>query len=158
MKKLFLLLLIALIYSCKPRIKNDVETFEKVFSMTNFDIEIQNWGCFGGSEEYFTVHKTNNEYLIKSKRTGKSHLVSQVKMNTLKDYLRSKIGKEEYGGCTSSEYIRIGSHFDSIDYQHRFCSGVNATIINDLLNYHELISKKKLMNKICATIQYIIYC
>ena len=143
MKKLFLIILIALIYSCEPRIKNDVETFEKVFSMSDFDIEIQNWGCFGGSEEYFAVNKKDNEYILKSKRTGKSHLVSQVKMDSLKNYLKSKIGKEEYGGCTSSEYIRIGTHFNSIDYQHSFCSGIEATMINDLLNYYELISEEK---------------
>lgn len=128
MKKLFLIILITLIYSCQPRIKNDTETFEKVFSMRSFDIEIQNGGCFGGSEEYFTVRKKDNTYLIKSKRTGRSNLVSQVKMDSLKVYLKSKIGKKEYGGCTSSEYIRIGSHFNSIDYRHSFCSGIEAII------------------------------
>ena len=137
MKKLFLIISIGLIYSCLPGIKNNPETLEKVFSMSDFDI--QNWGCFGGSEEYFSVSRKNDEYLLKSKRTGRSHWVPNVKMDSLKDYLKTKIGKEDYGGCTSSEYIRIGSLFNSIDYKHSFCSGVEATMINDLLNYHDLI-------------------
>ncbi len=109
--------------------------------MVDFDIEIQNWGCFGGSEEYFTVRIKDNKYHLTSKRTGKSHLVLQVKMDSLKNYLKSKIGKKEYGGCTSSQYIRIGTLFNSVDYQHSFCSGIESTIINDLLNYYELISE-----------------
>ena len=111
--------------------------------MSDFDIEIQNWGCFGGSEDYFTVKKKNNEYLLKSNKTGKSHLITKVKMDSLKNYLKVKIGKDEYGGCTSSEYIRIGSFFNSIDYRHSFCSGNEATMINDLLNYYELISEEE---------------
>lgn len=85
MKKLLLIILIASIYSCEPRINNDAETFEKVFSMSDFDIEIQNWGCFGGSKNYFTVKKKNNEYLLKSNKTGKSHLITKVKMDSLKN-------------------------------------------------------------------------
>ncbi|WP_132065950.1 hypothetical protein [Aquimarina spinulae] len=146
MKKLILILIIGLIYSCKPRIKNNPETLEKVFAMSDFDIEIQNWGCFGGSEEHFNVTVKNNGFLLKSKRTGKSHLVSKIKMDSLKNYLKTKIGKENYGGCTSSEYIRIGSLFNSVDYQHSYCSGIEATMINDLLNYYELISKNEKEN------------
>ncbi|WMJ73750.1 hypothetical protein RCC89_11340 [Cytophagaceae bacterium ABcell3] len=143
MKKLFLIILLAFLYSCEPRIKNDTETFEKVFSMSEFDIEIQNWGCFGGTADYFTVKKKNNEYILKSKETGKSHLISQAKMDSLKNYLEAKIGKDEYGGCTSSEYIRVGSFFYSVDYHHSFCSGIEATMINNLLNYRKLISKEE---------------
>lgn len=141
MKKLTLLLILGIIYSCQPRIKNDSETLEKVFGMSDFDIEIQNWGCFGGSEEHFHVTLRNDGYLLKSKRTGKSHLVSKIKMDSLKNYLKTKIGKKDHGGCTSSEYIRIGSLFNSVDYRHNYCSGIEATMIDDLLNYYELISE-----------------
>ncbi|MGD1841052.1 MAG: hypothetical protein ACFB0B_09170 [Thermonemataceae bacterium] len=141
MKKLILaLLIVGLISSCEPRIENNSETLDKVFAMSNFDIEIQNWGCFGGSEEHFTVQLKNDGYLLQSKRTGKSHLLTKNKMDSLKNYLKTKIGKEDYGGCTSSEYIRLGSVFNSVDYEHNHCGGIEATRINDLLNYHELIS------------------
>ncbi|WP_196888276.1 hypothetical protein [Aureivirga sp. CE67] len=61
----------------------------------------------------------------------------------MKSYLKTKIGKDDYGGCTSSEYIRIGSLFNSVDYEHSHCSGIEATMINDLLNYYELISENE---------------
>ena len=108
--------------------------------MSNFDIEIRTSGCFHGSQEYFSVDKKKNGYLLKSKRTGKSHLVEIKKIDALKNYLKMKIGKEDFGGCTSSEYIRIGTLFNSIDYEHNHCSGIEATMINDLLNYYELVS------------------
>lgn len=144
MKKLVLIILIAGISSsCEPRIDNTPETFDKVFAMTDFDIEIQNWGCFGGSVEHFTVELKNDGYLLLSERTGKSHIVSKIKMDSLKRYLKTKIGKKDYGGCTSSQYIRMGSLFNSVDYEHSYCSGIEATIIDDLLNYYELISENK---------------
>ena len=144
MKKLILIILtVGLISSCEPRIENNSETLDKVFAMSDFDIEIQNWGCFGGSEEHFTVELKNDGYLLESKRTGKSHLVAKIKMDSLKSYLKTKIGKEDYGGCTSSEYIRIGSLFNSVDYEHSHCSGIEATMINDLLNHYELISENE---------------
>lgn len=144
MKKLIpILLAVGLISSCEPRIENNPETLDKVFAMSDFDIEIQTWGCFGGSEENFTVELKNDGYLLQSKRTGKSHLVEKFKMDSLKNYLKTKIGKEDYGGCTYSEYIRLGSQFNSVDYKHNHCSGIEATMINDLLNYYELISENE---------------
>lgn len=134
-----LILLILLSFSCEPRIKNDTETLDKVFAMSDFDIEIQTSGCFHGSEEFFSVHKKDDGFLLKSKKTNRSHLIT--KMDSLKDFLKTKIGKETSGGCTSSQYIRIGSTFNSIDYAHRQCSGIEATLINDLLNYRELTSE-----------------
>ncbi|MFI2742737.1 hypothetical protein ACG2LH_08360 [Zhouia sp. PK063] len=132
-----------LISSCEPRIENNSETLEKVFAMSDFDIEIHNWGCFHRSEEHFTVELKSDGYLLESKRTGKSYIVTKTKMNSLKSYLKTKIGKKDYGGCTSSEYIRIGSLFNSVDYEHSHCSGIVATMINDLLNYYELISENE---------------
>lgn len=143
MRKLILFICIVISYSCEPRIKNDSETLEKVFSMSNFDIEIRTSGCFHGSEEYFSVNKNKDGFLLKSKKTNKSHLVTITEMDSLKDFLKNKIGKEISGGCTSSEYIRIGTTFNSVDFKHRHCSGIEATIINDLLNYYELISEKE---------------
>jgi hypothetical protein len=141
MRKLLLIILIALNYSCEPKVKNDSETLEKVFAMSNFDIEIRTSGCFHGSEDYFTVDKENDGYILKSKKTNKSHLISYAKMDSLKDFLKNKIGKEITGGCTSSEYIRIGTIFNSIDYAHRHCSGIEGTILKDLLNYRELLEE-----------------
>ncbi|KAB1158820.1 hypothetical protein F7018_06860 [Tenacibaculum aiptasiae] len=144
MKKLILILLtVGLILSCKPRIENNSKTLDKVFAMSSFDIEIHNWGCFSQSKEHFTVELKNEGYLLQSKRTGKSHLVSKIKMDSLKNFLKTRIGKEDYGGCTSSEYIRLGSIFNSVDYEHSHCSGIEATMINDLLNYYELISENE---------------
>ncbi|MBO0593970.1 hypothetical protein I2486_21430 [Cellulophaga sp. E16_2] len=109
--------------------------------MTDFDIEVQNEGCFGGSTDLFSVvKKENGFYYLKSNKTKKGHLVSGIKMNSLKNFLKTRIGKNEYGGCTVRQYIRIGSRFNSIDYENSFCSGIEATIINDLLNYYSLIS------------------
>lgn len=108
--------------------------------MSNFDIEIQSWGCFGVSEEHFSVDLKNNGYLLRSKSTGKSHLLAKTKMDSLKAFLKTKIGKEDYGGCTTITYIRIGSLFNSIDYKHSHCSGIEATMITNLLNYTKLIS------------------
>ncbi len=136
----FLILLIAVLFSCKPRIKNDSETLKKVFSMSDFNIEILNQGCLTGTSiDYFSVKKKDNGFILKSNKTSRSHFVSQINMDSLKNYLKTKIGKEVSGGCTSSEYIRIGTLFNSVDYEHRHCSGIEATIINDLLNYYELI-------------------
>ncbi|CAL2103843.1 conserved hypothetical protein [Tenacibaculum sp. 190130A14a] len=144
-KKLLLqTIAVILFYSCQPRIKNNTETLEKVFNMTSFQIEIKNWGCFHNSEEHFIVTLKSDEYLLKSKKTGESHMVSKVNMDSLKNYLKAKIGKEDYGGCSSSEYIRIGSLFNSIDYEHSHCSGIEATIINDLLNYSELTIQNRI--------------
>ncbi len=143
MKKLFLILVLELICSCQPRIENNSETLEKVFAMSDFDIKIQHWGCLGGSEEDFDVTLKNNGFLLESKKTGKNHLVSKIKMDSLKNYLKTKIGKEDYGGCTGHEYIRIGTVFNSIDYEHSHCDGTESTIINDLLGYHDLISENE---------------
>lgn len=143
MRKLVLILLITLNYSCEPRITNDPETLEKVFAMSSFDIEIKSYGCFHGSEEKFSVNKKNDGFLLKSKRTNKSHLVLKSKMDSLKGFLKDRIGKETSGGCTLSEYLRIGTVLNSIDYEHRHCSGIEATIINDLLNYRELIYEEE---------------
>jgi len=142
-KLISIILTIVLISSCQPRIENNPETLEIVFAMSDFDIEIQNWGCIGKSEENFVVELKNDGYLLKSKRTGKSHLVKKIKMDSLKNYLKTKIGKKDYGGCTSSEYVRIGSILNSVDFEHSHCSGIEATAINDILNYYELISKNE---------------
>lgn len=143
-KKIILILLtFGFISSCSPRVENDLNTLDKIFAMSDFDIEIQHWGCFGRNKEHFTVKLNSNGYLLLSKRTGKSHLVTKIKMDSLKNYLKTKIGKEDYGGCTSSEYIRLGTLFNSVDYEHSHCNGIEATIINDLLNYCKLISIKE---------------
>jgi hypothetical protein len=144
MKKLILILSIVSFYACKPIIKNNVRTLEKVFAMTEFEMEIQNWGCFGGSSELFSVKKENKNFLLKSLRTGKSHLVANDKMDSLKNYLKPRIGKEGNGGCTSSQHIRVGSFFNSVYYEHTHCSGMEATIINDLLNYRNLVLENEL--------------
>ena len=138
MKTFYLLLLIALNYSCEPRIINNAKNIENVFNRNNFEIEIQNWGCLGGRADYFTVIKKKNAFILKSKSTEKSHPVSKVKMDSLEMFLKSKIGKDEDGGCTAIKYIRVGTYFNSVDYQHNFCSGIESTILNDLLNYREL--------------------
>jgi len=139
MKKLILLLLISVLYSCQPRIDNNPETLEKVFAMSKFDIVIYSSGCFGGSRYKFSLAKQKDGYLLKSKTTGDSHLVSQSNMTELKQYLATKIGKDEYGGCTSKEYIWLGSFFHSVDYSHTYCGGKEATIFNELLNYKKLL-------------------
>lgn len=130
-----------MMYSCQPqpRINNDIETLEKVFSRSNFDIEIQHWGCFGGNSELFNVSKRENGYLLKSVRTRKGHLVSQNQIDSLKGYLRMKIGRGDEGGCTSSEYIRVGTMFNSVNYNHSHCSGIEAIMIQNLLNYEDLL-------------------
>lgn len=138
----FLALLITLLYSCQPRIKNDLKTLDKVFNMTEFDIEIIDHSCLTGSnKEYFSVKKIDSGFIIKSNKTSKSHFVQQVKMDTLKKFLKAKIDKEISGGCTSGQYIRIGTWINSIDYEHRHCGSKEARIINDLLNYYELINE-----------------
>ena len=138
-----LILIIGLIFSCQPKIDNNPKTLEIIFAKSDFEIEIRNRGCFGGSEESFDVTLKNNGFLLKSKKTGKSRLVSKIKMDSLKKYLKTKIGKEDYGGCTGHEYIRVGTFFNSVDYEHSHCSGIEATMINDLLNYYDLISENK---------------
>ncbi|MCE7992942.1 MAG: hypothetical protein HEP71_13215 [Roseivirga sp.] len=112
---------------------------DKVFAKSAFDIEIQQWGCFGGSKEHFELTLEDDRYLLKSKSTGKSHLVSKTKIDSLKVYLKTRIGTKSNGGCTSSEYLRVGTLLHSVDYEHNYCDGMEATILNDLLNYHELI-------------------
>ena len=144
MKKLLLLTLIAfLVNACQPRIVNTSENLNQIFAMSEFDIEIQNWGCFGGGIEHFQVELENDGYIIKSKSTGKSQLISKIKIDSLKNYLKTKIGMNEYGGCTTNEYIRVGTFWNSVDYRHSFCSGIESTMINDLLNYYTLVSSNE---------------
>lgn len=138
MKRLILGLSLVLLYSCEPEIKNDAETLEKIFSMSDFEIEIRHSGCFGDSKEHFSVVKKEEGFLLTSESSGKSHLIPKAKIDSLKNYLKPRIGKEDFGGCTTSEYIRVGTHFSAIDYQHSFCTGFASTIINDLLKYQDL--------------------
>jgi hypothetical protein len=68
--------------------------------MSEFGIFIVQEVCFGVSNEHFVVSKREADYLLKSERTGRSHSVSKTKMNSLKSYLETKIGKKGSGGCT----------------------------------------------------------
>lgn len=77
-------------YSCESIVKNDFNTLEKVFAMSDFDIEIIISGCFNESEYYFTVNKEHDGYILKSNKTKKSHLISYAKMDSLKDLLKNK--------------------------------------------------------------------
>jgi hypothetical protein len=148
MKNYIILLLILLINSCqiKPRINNEIETLEKVFSRNKFDIEIQRWGCFGGNVELFNVSKDEKGYLLRSVRTKRSHVVFQNQIDSLKCYLKDKIGKYDEGICTYTESITIGTVFNSITYCHSRCSGIEATIIDDLLHYSDLIQNTHSLN------------
>lgn len=126
--------------SCQPRIKNDIKTVDGIFKMSSFEIEIIHLGCFHYSKELLDISKTETTYLIKSRRTGKSNMLPQVKIDSLKEHLYTRIGKENYGGCTSGQYVRVGTFFSSVEYEHNYCTGLEAKMLNNLLNYYELIN------------------
>ena len=142
MKKSCLIILISLLYSCQTSIDDNSSSFERVFAQSYIDIKIELRGCFHHAEEYFSAQKRDDGYLIKSKRTGRSHLISKLKMDSLKAFLKPRIGKDVNGGCSSSQYIRIGLPIDSIEYRHSYCMGTEARTINNLLNYRELIEEE----------------
>ena len=140
MKKLTLLLCCLGLLSCTPSPVNTPETLEKVFAKDEFEIEVHQVGCFFGGTESFTLELKPNGYLLQSDRTRKSHLVEASKIDSLKNFLKPRIGQEENGYCTLSQYIRIGTFFHSVDYMHNHCSGIEATFLNDFLKYEELIT------------------
>jgi len=67
-----LVIIIVLFSFCQPKVTNNIEALDRIFNMIEFKIEIQNWGCFGGSKELFEISKAGNEYLLKSKTTKKA--------------------------------------------------------------------------------------
>ncbi|GEM_PF-2275542 len=144
MKRWVLILPLILSYSYQPRISNDLETLDKVFAKPEFDIEIQHRGCFGGSEDHFNITLTDNGYLLKYKKTGKSHLVSKKNIDSLKAYLKGRIGRTDNGFCTTSEYIRVGTFRNSVDYKHSHCPDRANDILNNILDYHALILESRL--------------
>ena len=138
-KRIIALLLVSfLIYSCKPRIKNDTATLEEVFQLSKLDVVIHVKGCFSNDKEYFILSKKGVDYILKSKKTNRSHPIPKFKIDSLKNYLKNNISKNDWGGCSISEYIRIGSFFNSIDYEDSSCNGVIA----NLLDYDNLIKEQ----------------
>lgn len=121
-------------------IKNDVDTLEKIFEKSEFNFEFEYAGCFGKTMEHFTVKKSEMGYLLRSERTKKSHKVSRDKMDSLKNYLKTKIGTKDLGNCTTITNVRIGTFFNSIDYTHSNCGGSEVPRIDDFLNYSDLIN------------------
>lgn len=111
--------------------------------MSDFDLQIMHLGCFGSSEENFTLDKADDGYLIESNSTGKSFLVPQTKMDSLKNYLKLNIGKTENGICTNHVYIRLGSFFNSIDCSYADCSFNSEHDIKRWINYSNLINEKE---------------
>lgn len=51
MTKFFLIALVTLLCSCEPIIKNDVDTIEKIFKKSEFNMDIEYTCCFGGTKE-----------------------------------------------------------------------------------------------------------
>lgn len=111
-----------------------------IFAQNSIEVEIDNWGCFGGMTESFVLSKLKNSYQLKSQRTKKSHLISTQKIDSLKLYLTTRIGEEYKGLCTSCESIRMGNWYNMITYGHCHCSGPESDVINSLINYYELTS------------------
>ncbi|MGR7811842.1 hypothetical protein [Lacinutrix undariae] len=139
---LFVITLLLFFTACNPRIQNDEETLDKVFTMQNFDIQIINGGCFGEDEYLFDISKSNKGYTLTSQNSKKSHLISEDKFNAFKAYLKPRIGANAYGGCTAHFYIRVGTLFNSVEYTHSFCSGPEAFMLDSLLNYKALSVKE----------------
>ncbi len=142
MKKLYIITLLALLYSCQSSIDSDNNSLERVFAQSYFDIRIENRGCFHHNITYLSAQKKEEGYLIKDKTTGRSHIISKDKIDSLKTFLKPRIGKNVNGGCSSSQFIRIGLPIDSIEYKHSYCMGVEARTMNNLLNYRELIGEE----------------
>tara|TARA_R110002073_G_scaffold313380_3_gene485306 strand:+ start:16589 stop:17026 length:438 start_codon:yes stop_codon:yes gene_type:complete len=139
MKPKFLLIILSILFlSCEPRIKNNIDTLDKVFEKSEIDMQISNWGCFGGSDELFTLKKIDKGYLLKSKRTSKSLVLTNGKRDSLYHYMKNRMGKVNEYYCTSSQYIRIGDFFNSVDYKHNDCSE-EREMLNKILGYYELI-------------------
>ena len=140
--KMILVAFIALInFSCEPIIRNDQQTLNEIFNRQEFDIEIATTSCFSGGTELFRLFKKENGYLLVSMETGKNHVVPQVKIDSLKSFMSTRIGTYYNIGCTISEQVRIGSFLSSVDFKHSSCSG-EATAMNDFLDYYRLIYKE----------------
>jgi hypothetical protein len=138
MTKPILIFLVALLSSCEPMIKNDVDTLDEIFSNSEFNMKIESSGCFGGTEEDFTLERKSEGFVLTSESTKKSHLVPKIEMDSLKDYLKSKIGTKSLGNCTVTTYVRIGTFFNSIDFKHSYCGKSNG--VDKFLNYNDLIN------------------
>lgn len=138
-KKLLFIVLIPVLIACNPIINNNEQTLDQIFARSSFDIEIQSYGCFGGDTQLLHLTKEDNGYLVEVQSTGRSHLIAADKVDSLRLYLKPRIGKKEGAGCTTYENIRIGTLFSSVDYEHNYCSGKEATFMNDLLGYHQLV-------------------
>ena len=119
-------------------IKNDVDTLDKIFRKSEFNMEIESTGCFGGTKEDFRLERNSKGFLLTSVSTKKSHVVPQNKMDSLKDYLKSRIGTKDLGNCTVTTYVRIGTFFNSIDFTHSDCG--ESSGVDEFLNYLDLIN------------------
>lgn len=145
MKKLYLIWLACAIVSCHPRIKNDQETLEKIFAMHRFDIEFHTQGSFGNGKERLTLTKKNDHYVLKSVSTGKEHRIETSTVDSLSNFLKPRIGKFLGGGCTIQSSVRVGTYWNSVDYHHSYCGGIEVTTLSDLLGFDELLYQEDLL-------------
>ncbi|MEM1135647.1 MAG: hypothetical protein AAGI07_07385 [Bacteroidota bacterium] len=132
------LVFVLILLSCKPKITNDTKTLNKVFAMNHFEIKIHQLRCMGGTREVFQFSKQEKYYLLTSKRTKKNHKINIAKIDSLNAYLSSKIGTVVYGNnsiSTSSEYMRFGDIFNSIDFE---LNDTAPNTVDALLNYSRL--------------------
>lgn len=136
--KFFLIVLLFLVASCKPEIKNDIGTLTEIFKERTINLQIRELGCFGGFDEYFVLRKEEDSYKLINKRSGKQKVLLTNSIDSLKSYLEKRIGKENEHFCTISQYLKVGNSFQAVDYYHANCSE-EMKKLDDILGYYDLI-------------------
>ncbi len=138
MKKLFLIGTILWSMSCKPIISNDQATLDKIFQQEKFELEVQSYSCFSGPPYIFDISKEKKGYLIPSRDTKKYHVLSDVKIDSLKSFLSSRINSEQPNILMDVDYVRVGKFYFSVDY-YRTDIFYDKDELNKLLNHYDLV-------------------
>jgi hypothetical protein len=104
MKLTITLICVLALFSCKPEVQNDEETLNKIFASNSYQIKVQTCGCFGCGT-YTYVVKTNDKEVIIANSSGRQKIeVSSDSIESFKNFLSDRIGKNIKIGLSTSTY------------------------------------------------------
>jgi hypothetical protein len=120
LKNALIISLTLIFLSCEPKVQNDLETIDYLFSNEKFDVEIGVYGCFGGGTDSFEMERKEYGYLFTSKKYKFQKLIKPREIDSLKMFLRKLIKTDSTSlllRCTSTTYFRVNTFSKAINSQ-----------------------------------------
>lgn len=114
MRTFYFIAIALLFWNCQPKVQNDHETLASIFNSKHIEVEIDYGSSVGGYNYVYEINKSNSEYTISAKESGKSNRLDYSQLDNLKTFAEFKLQKPIELNCTDTFFMLLSNGKKSV--------------------------------------------